>query len=154
MSWKKRIARDIEDLTKGGFDVTGDDTEDITDLSVFRVAFAGPKDTLYEGGQWQIRFTIPAEYPFKSPSVGFVQNIMHPNVDFASGSICLDALNAKWSPCFTIRHVVESILPYLLAYPNPEDPLNREAAALLKNNPEEYSRRVIALVNSHAHKKK
>jgi ubiquitin-conjugating enzyme E2 H len=64
---------------------------------------------------------------------------MHPNVDWSSGTICLDALNKKWSPIFTLRHIVETLLPYLLAYPNPDDPLNREAAILLRESPVAYA---------------
>jgi ubiquitin-protein ligase len=149
MSWKKRILRDLEDVRAGKFDVYGDTTEDITDLSCFKSVLQGPKDSLYEHASFVVRFTIPEAYPFKSPSVGFVTKIYHPNVDFASGTICLDALNSKWSPCFTIRHVLETLLPYLLNYPNPDDPLNREAAALLKSNPEDYAKEVRKCVQKY-----
>lgn len=146
MSWKKRILRDIGDLASNGFTVRGDTSDEIDDASCFLVDLIGPKETLYEGVKYTVRFTISEGFPFKSPSVGFVEHVVHPNVDFASGSICLDALNSKWSPCFTIRHVMESLLPYLLTYPNPEDPLNRDAAVLLKNDLEEYKRQVRAAV--------
>lgn len=142
MSWRKRITRDLNELHSSGYEVCGDDGAAEPALNLFLVTLKSPKDTPYENTLWQLRFTIPEGYPFVSPSVGFAQKIMHPNVDEASGSICLDALNKAWSPAFTIKHLIDTVIPYLMTYPNPEDPLNRDAAHLMKQNPEAYALRV------------
>jgi ubiquitin-conjugating enzyme E2 H len=111
-----------------------------------------PNDSAYEGYEYDILFTIPDKFPFKSPSVGFRQRIYHPNVDEQSGSICLDSLNKTWSPAMTLLNVIEAQLPYLLQYPNPADPFNRDAAARLARDPTEYKRFVREHCAAHARK--
>lgn len=45
-------------------------------------------------------------------------------------------------PPSDLLNVFETFLPQLLLYPNPTDPLNGEAAALLMREPESYSKKV------------
>jgi ubiquitin-conjugating enzyme E2 H len=94
--------------------------------------------------------TLPANYPYSSPSIGFCNRIFHPNVDEASGSVCLDVLNQTWSPMYDLVNVFSVFLPQLLLYPNPADPLNPEAAALLNRDKSGYARRVQEHVRKHA----
>lgn len=77
MMANKRKERDIAKLTQRSFKV--DRSGGANELEV---EFSGPADTFYEGGQWRVRVHLPANYPFQSPSLGFVNKIFHPNVDF------------------------------------------------------------------------
>jgi ubiquitin-conjugating enzyme E2 H len=52
--------------------------------------------------------------------------------------VCLDVINQTWTPLYELRNVFEVFLPQLLLYPNPADPLNPQAAALLNNDPIAY----------------
>ncbi|KAL3829681.1 hypothetical protein ACJIZ3_018483 [Penstemon smallii] len=108
----------------------------------FYVYFNGPSDSPYHDGVWKIRVELPDAYPYKSPSIGFINKIYHPNVDEMSGSVCLDVINQTWSPMFDLVNVFEVFLPQLLLYPNPSDPLNGEAAALMMRDRTAYEQRV------------
>lgn len=56
--------------------------------------------------------------------------------------MCLDVINQTWSPMFDMINIFEVFLPQLLRYPNPTDPLNGEAAALLMREPASYETKV------------
>jgi len=116
----------------------------------FFVKMRGPKDSPYEGGTWKLRVTLPAQYPYKSPSIGFCNTMFHPNVDEASGSVCLDVINQTWSPMYELVNVFSVFLPQLLLYPNPTDPLNGTAAALLMKDKKAYETRVREYVKKYA----
>ena len=62
-----------------------------------------------------------------------------------SGSVCLDVINQTWSPMYDMINIFEVFLPQLLRYPNPTDPLNGEAAALLIREPKSYEAKVKGL---------
>ncbi|EKX34365.1 hypothetical protein GUITHDRAFT_147269 [Guillardia theta CCMP2712] len=104
-------------------------------LRYFNVIIAGPQDSAYDGGVYKLELFLPEEYPMTPPKVRFLTKIYHPNVD-RLGRICLDILKDKWSPALQIRTVLISIQA-LMSAPNPDDPLNNEAAEHWKRNEKE-----------------
>jgi ubiquitin-conjugating enzyme E2 H len=81
-----------------------------------------------------------------------VNRIFHPNIDELSGSVCLDVINQTWSPMYDMINIFEVFIPQLLRYPNPTDPLNGEAAALLMREPKSYDAKVKEYVQKYASK--
>jgi len=144
----KRKERDLMKLLMSDYHVT-QNKENSYD---FVVQFAGPKDSFYEGGKWEVHVLLPDAYPYRSPSIGFNNKMYHPNVDEASGSVCLDVINQAWSPMYDLINIFDTFLPQLLLYPNPADPLNPEAAAFLLKEPKKYEQKVKDHVRKHAMK--
>lgn len=143
---KRRIESDVMKLMMTDHEVTL--VQD--SMLEFYVKFKGPADSPYAGGVWKVHVEIPDGYPYKSPSIGFVNKVYHPNIDELSGSVCLDVINQTWSPMYELLNIFETFLPQLLLYPNPADPLNGEAAALLMNAPQEFEKKVKHYVQQYA----
>ncbi|XP_010273309.1 PREDICTED: ubiquitin-conjugating enzyme E2 20-like [Nelumbo nucifera] len=102
----------------------------------------GSKGTVFEGTEYKLSLSFPADYPFKPPKVKFDTSCFHPNVD-VYGNICLDILQDKWSSAYDVRTILLSIQS-LLGEPNTSSPLNTQAAALWINQ-EEYRKMVEKL---------
>eukprot|EP00658_Telonema_sp_P-2_P023563 TRINITY_DN19450_c0_g1_i1.p1 TRINITY_DN19450_c0_g1~~TRINITY_DN19450_c0_g1_i1.p1 ORF type:complete len:202 (+),score=49.72 TRINITY_DN19450_c0_g1_i1:38-643(+) len=141
----RRREMDVMKLMMSSLQVETDEES----IAAFTVKLPGPKDSPYDGGMWTVRVELPMEYPYKSPSIGFVDRMFHPNVDELSGSVCLDVINQTWTPMYDLLHVFQVFLPQLLMYPNPSDPLNGEAAALLLKDPDRYNARVKETIDAN-----
>ena len=146
----KRIEKDLKQLykTKKFKVIIPNESE----LNVIQIQFKGPKDSVYEKSYFRLRVEIPDGYPYKSPSVCFMNKIYHPNVEKTSGSICLDVLNTKWSPLYELKNIVEWMVPGLLKEPNPDDPFNTEAASLYENDIDEYNEKVQQVMRLNSFK--
>jgi ubiquitin-conjugating enzyme E2 A len=55
------------------------------------------------------------QYPNKPPAVKFISQMFHPNV-YATGELCLDILQNRWSPTYDVAAVLTSIQRYVYIY--------------------------------------
>lgn len=111
----------------------------------------GPANTPYETGYFKIDINLPSDYPYKPPHMVFKTKIFHPNINPDSGSICIDILKDNWSPALTLDKVLLSLIS-LLEAPNPDDPLNTEAANLYKGKRQAYDDKVKQFINKYGYK--
>lgn len=104
---------------------------DPNDLLNFKLIIC-PDEGFYKGGRFTFTFKVGQGYPHEPPKVKCDVMIYHPNIDL-EGNVCLNILREDWKPVLTINSVIYG-LQYLFLEPNPDDPLNKEAAETLTKN--------------------
>ncbi|KAG9411397.1 NEDD8-conjugating enzyme Ubc12 [Aphanomyces cochlioides] len=128
-----RIQKDIAELDGGSAAVVSfPDTNDLTNFEVKVKVDTG----LWTGASYNFTFKIPPLYPHEPPKVRCMTKIYHPNIDL-DGNVCLNILREDWKPVLDINAVIYGLI-YLFYEPNPDDPLNREAAELFRNDPHRF----------------
>ncbi|KAI3962090.1 hypothetical protein MKW92_016339 [Papaver armeniacum] len=131
-------------------------TKDISELNLpqtTKISFPNGKDELmnfevnirpdegsYRSGKFEFTFQVPPTYPHEAPKVKCKTKVYHPNIDL-EGNICLNILREDWKPVLNINTVIYG-LNFLLTHPNHEDPLNHEAATVLRDNPKTFEANV------------
>lgn len=125
-SARLRIAKDIGDLNlSDGCEIQFPDPDD---LLAFKVVIC-PDEGFYKGGRFEFSFRVGPDYPHEPPRVKCDTAVFHPNIDL-EGNVCLNILRHEWSPVLSVGSLVCGLL-HLFLEPNPDDPLNREAADML-----------------------
>lgn len=96
-----------------------------------------PDEGFYKGGSFLFTCQIPETYPHDPPKVRCSKCVFHPNID-PTGNICLNILREDWKPVLSLSSILIG-LQFLFLEPNAEDPLNKEAAQVLKTSPCKFS---------------
>lgn len=115
------------------------DFPDPNNLMMFNVTVT-PSDGLYKNASFKFAVNIPQTYPYDPPKVECNTLVYHPNIDW-EGHVCLNILRADWMPVLNLGSVLFGLMTLFLE-PNPDDPLNKEAAQLMIDRPSEFQRNV------------
>lgn len=105
----------------------------------------------YHPGRFALLLALPADYPFRPPTLRFATRIYHPNVtDDAQGSVCLALLKPdQWKPSTRLRAVLDAVAA-LLAAPLPDDPLEERIADEYRNDRAAFERNARQHVERYA----
>ncbi|ABN64341.1 predicted protein [Scheffersomyces stipitis CBS 6054] len=99
-----------------------------------------PQQGFYKGGVFDFKVEINGNFPIDPPKIRCLNKIYHPNIDL-EGNICLNILREDWSPVLNLNSVLIG-LNFLFLEPNPNDPLNKEAANVLVKDKSQFKRNV------------
>jgi ubiquitin-conjugating enzyme E2 M len=102
------------------------------DIMNFKATYTPEKDSIWYGGKYEFSISIPDTYNFNPPKVFCNTKIYHPNIDL-KGNVCLNILREDWKPTLNISTVIAGIF-FLFTDPNPNDPLNHDAAEVMRDN--------------------
>jgi ubiquitin-conjugating enzyme E2 S len=148
----RRLAADHGSLHTAGlppnylFPPGADDSADLTSLDIL---LAGPVGTPYASGVWRLHLDIPPTYPTAPPTAQFRTRLWHPNIDEATGAVCVETLKRDWTSTLKLRDVLVTI-SCLLIQPNPASALNEAAGKLAVEDWEGYCRRARLMTEIHA----
>jgi len=139
MSGSRRIGKELAELTSNpppGIKVS---LFDESDIHKWKIIAEGPKDTPFAGGNFVLALTLPADYPFKPPTLAFQTKIYHPNVaNDATGAMCLGLIRAdSWKPPTKMVDVLGSAYQ-MLSEPNIDDAVEQSIAKEYKENREKW----------------
>eukprot|EP00045_Choanoeca_perplexa_P022977 m.11529 g.11529 ORF g.11529 m.11529 type:complete len:182 (+) comp9834_c0_seq1:107-652(+) len=113
--------------------------DDPDDLMHFRLTLK-PTEGFYKGGKFDFSFEVTRNYPHEPPKVHCDTKIYHPNIDL-EGAICLNILREDWRPVLNLQAVVYGLV-FLFLEPNDSDPLNKEAAIVMRRDRSTFERNV------------
>lgn len=96
-----------------------------------------PDEGFYEGGHFRFELEFNENYPIEPPTARCLSKIFHPNID-TRGKICLNILREDWSPALDLQSIIIGIV-FLFSEVSGKDPLNKEAANVLNQDPKKFA---------------
>jgi ubiquitin-conjugating enzyme E2 Z len=115
---QKRLLKDVVDIIKNPLEDNGIYYKhDDNNMFCGYALIIGPKNTLYNYGNYLFKFEFPKDYPFSPPKLTYLTNNgytrFHPNL-YKTGKVCLSILNTwrgeQWTSCQTIRSILLTLV--------------------------------------------
>ncbi|KAG5356892.1 Ubiquitin-conjugating enzyme E2 pex4 [Yarrowia sp. E02] len=131
MASQKRLIKELAAYKKDPNPCLASLSADGDNLYKWTAVMRGTEGTAYENGLWQVEINIPENYPLQPPTMFFRTKICHPNIHFDTGEVCIDVLKTQWSPAWTISSACTAVSA-MLSLPEPDSPLNIDAANLVR----------------------
>ena len=122
-----RLQKDLEDLDKDLPNNAKLVWPDKAVLTNMELTVWPDNSTLWGGAKYLFTIEVGADYPHQPPKVHCSTKIYHPNIDL-QGNVCLNILRADWKPVLNLYNIIAGVL-FLFIEPNPNDPLNKQAAS-------------------------
>ncbi|CAG0921364.1 unnamed protein product [Notodromas monacha] len=151
------LQKQLRDLRRNPVEGFSAGLIDDSDIYHWEVVIFGPANTPYDGGLFKAHLIFSKEYPNRPPKMKFVSDMWHPNIR-RNGEVCIsilhepgddswgyEAASERWLPVHTVESILLSVIS-MLADPNTESPANVEAAKQLRDNPEDFRKRVLESV--------
>ena len=110
----KRIMGELKELTQGARPDDHFVAAPLEDnLFEWHFSIRGPAGTAFDGGVYHGKITLPAEYPFRPPSI----TLLTPNGRFEVGKkICLSVSAhhpEHWQPAWGIRTIITALIAFM-----------------------------------------
>lgn len=136
------VRKDIPQLPKSIFQIFAPNPKCYLKLVVCITCDVG----YWKGTTYMVEINFPSskpnDYPIVPPKCKLMPGfkIYHPNINLG-GAICLGFRKA-WKPVMDLKYICYGLLT-ILQDPNPLDPLNMEASAVLRRSESEFRRNVM-----------
>ncbi len=131
--WQRRIDSECAEVSRKGikFDISPDRTRYTFYLDAPALCKRG--NEIIPANSHKISLVLTRDYPYAGGfELVWLTPIFHPNID-EHGRVCIALVN-KWAAGQTVASIIDALFQ-LLANPNPDSPLNFEAAQYYLENP-------------------
>ena len=98
----------------------------------FEVEYTPDQASYWYGGKYLFSFSYPEDFPYEPPKIMCKTKIYHPNIDY-DGNTCLNMTKDDWNLDYTALNYIFQFY-YLFSEPNPNNPLNHDAAKIMRDN--------------------